>query len=75
MAKDKDFERKYKEERIRRTIIRKEKRKNKQRNSLYLYGRKSESKCPKCGGTMTWCSCCKMWSRTCCETYGTCQCS
>ncbi len=31
--------------------------------------------CIKCGGYMTWCSGCEMWSETCCEEYGTCMCS
>ena len=31
--------------------------------------------CPKCFGLMSWCSCCEVWSRTCCEEYGTCACS
>ena len=31
--------------------------------------------CPDCGGTMTWCSCCCMYSQHCCVDYGTCQCS
>lgn len=31
--------------------------------------------CPECGGVMSWCSGCEVWSRTCCEDYGTCQCS
>lgn len=32
-------------------------------------------RCPHCGGQMTWCSHCMVWSRTCCIDYGTCQCS
>ena len=36
----------------------------------------TESKeCEYCGGQMTWCSGCEMWSTTCCEEYGSCQCS
>jgi hypothetical protein len=31
--------------------------------------------CPDCGGTMTWCTCCEMYSQNCCVDYGTCQCS
>lgn len=31
--------------------------------------------CDNCGGVMTWCSCCKVWSQDCCVDYGTCQCS
>lgn len=31
--------------------------------------------CPSCGGTMTWCESCMMWTQTCCEEYGTCLCS
>ena len=33
------------------------------------------SKCEYCGGTLTWCETCKVWSRTCCESYGSCMCS
>lgn len=75
MAKDKDFEAKYKEEKLRRTYIRKARRRAARQYKLSHYGRRSESTCPYCGGVMTWCSCCEMWSRTCCEEYGTCQCS
>lgn len=28
-----------------------------------------------CGGRPTWCSHCRVWSNTCCQEYGTCQCS
>lgn len=28
-----------------------------------------------CGGVMDWCSCCNMWSNSCCIDYGTCMCS
>ena len=31
--------------------------------------------CILCGGQMVWCSCCRMYSSTCCEDYGTCMCS
>ena len=31
--------------------------------------------CPDCGGTMEWCTCCQVWTQTCCEDYGTCECS
>jgi hypothetical protein len=34
-----------------------------------------DSTCPYCGGQMTWCDGCRMWSSNCCEEYGTCQCS
>lgn len=34
---------------------------------------------PLCGlcrdGRMTWCAQCRQWSSTCCQEYGTCQCS
>lgn len=29
----------------------------------------------ECGGMMRWCSICEMYSRDCCEEYGSCQCS
>lgn len=75
MAKDKAVEAKYKEERQRRTYKRKEARIKARKDKLWNYGRPSESTCPNCGGTMSWCSCCQMWTRTCCVEYGTCQCS
>ena len=31
--------------------------------------------CPDCGGVMTWCTCCDMYSQHCCVDYGTCGCS
>lgn len=34
-----------------------------------------EAKCENCGGTKKWCPVCRVWSRTCCVEYGTCQCS
>ena len=60
----------YQAERLKRIAIRKEKRKVNRR----LKGR-GDNTCPVCGGQMTWCSVCEVWSRTCCEEYGTCQCS
>lgn len=34
-----------------------------------------QSVCYMCGGEMTWCGCCDMWSSNCCISYGTCMCS
>lgn len=34
-----------------------------------------DSNCDNCGGVMTWCEGCRMYSKTCCEDYGTCLCS
>ena len=31
--------------------------------------------CYMCGGYMSWCSCCEVWSSNCCCEYGTCECS
>ena len=31
--------------------------------------------CENCGGEKVWCEGCEMWSRTCCEEFGTCMCS
>jgi hypothetical protein len=75
MAKDKEFEAKYKAERLRRAHLRKQKRKDARQDSLYRYGRRGDSYCSRCGGTMNWCSCCQMWSQSCCVEYGTCACS
>jgi hypothetical protein len=35
----------------------------------------TERRCEDCGGWMTWCESCEMWSRSCCQEYGTCMCS
>lgn len=35
----------------------------------------ADNRCEVCGGKLHWCESCQMWSRTCCEVYGTCQCS
>ena len=35
----------------------------------------AHSTCWMCGGQMTWCSCCEVWSSNCCCDYGTCMCS
>jgi hypothetical protein len=32
-------------------------------------------RCDSCGGREQWCSCCQMWTKTCCVDYGTCMCS
>lgn len=39
------------------------------------YWRDEASRCHLCGGKMTWCESCQQWSSTCCEDFGTCQCS
>lgn len=64
----------YQEERLRRVAIRKQKRKEKRHDKYNRYGR-GDNTCPRCGGQMTWCSVCKVWSKTCCIDYGTCMCS
>ncbi|WP_395000477.1 hypothetical protein [Acinetobacter sp.] len=28
-----------------------------------------------CGGMMSWCTCCEVFSNNCCVDYGTCMCS
>ena len=35
----------------------------------------SWQECPDCGGRMEWCSCCRVYTQTCCVDYGTCLCS
>lgn len=48
----------------------------KQRNAFqYKYSLKRKSCDLGCGGEMTWCNCCEMFSNNCCQDYGTCQCS
>ena len=75
MAKNKTSELEYKTERLRRTSIRKQKRRDGNKDKIWRYGKQSESKCPDCGGQRSWCSGCQVWSQTCCVEYGTCQCS
>jgi hypothetical protein len=64
----------YDEEGRRRMVIRKQKRLDKWSTKAHLYGRGTK-KCNMCGGQMTWCSCCEVWSSHCCVEWGTCQCS
>lgn len=45
------------------------------RNRRYDERPHGNSRCYHCGGQMTWCSCCQMYSSDCCQDYGTCQCS
>ena len=76
MAKDKEFEKEYKrigKERLHQRILN---RKYKAKEKLRIYGpNHKKAICSHCGGIMTWCSCCEMFSSTCCEDYGTCLCS
>lgn len=72
MAKDKEVEKRYKAEGIRRASIRKDKRRKLRGEKQFRYGKKI---CPYCGGYQTWCRCCEVWSSTCCQEYGTCECS
>lgn len=72
MSKSKNPE--YLAERLKRTYLRKEKRKANRKEKHHRYGH-GDSKCSMCDGYMSWCSCCEVWSSTCCCDYGTCQCS
>jgi hypothetical protein len=74
MAKDKNKEAAYKEEGRRRIVQRQLTRKANWSKRIIRYGRGIQS-CSMCGGQMSWCSCCEVWSSTCCCDYGTCQCS
>lgn len=64
----------YQQERLRRVDIRKMKRKDARQTKYWRYGR-GDNTCPDCGGQMHWCSCCQVWSKSCCHEYGTCMCS
>jgi hypothetical protein len=77
MANDKNKEAEYKAEGLRRAYIRLNERavkwrKRGERGGGSLHNGKE---CSYCGGQMRWCQGCQMWSRVCCEDYGTCQCS
>jgi hypothetical protein len=63
----------YIAEGLRRAKLRKDMRKKNRKEKLRLFGRRSESTCPDCGGVMVWC--CQQWSKICCTDYGTCPCS
>ena len=71
MAKDKEFEKEYYQVKLDRARIRRRERNRKRQLNKNLHG----EICPHCHGVMTWCTICEMWSRYCCEEYGTCQCS
>jgi hypothetical protein len=34
-----------------------------------------DNTCLYCGGEMSWCSVCRVWTSDCCQEYGTCECS
>ena len=34
-----------------------------------------DMRCGSCEGYMLWCSCCEVYTQTCCVDYGTCMCS
>jgi hypothetical protein len=72
MAKNKDNEIIYKEEGLKRIKERKRKRLQKFITNVTEH---KNSRCSWCGGEKRWCSSCDMWTRTCCEEYGTCMCS
>lgn len=72
MAKDKEFEKQYKEIRLMSTKLRKERRKDAKRRRRR---ERQQGICPNCGGQMSWCDVCEMWSSDCCEEYGDCMCS
>ena len=74
MARNKIKEAEYKAEGLRRIAERQQKRKDKWSYKVNTYGRGTK-KCPDCGNHMSWCSSCEVWSQTCCQDYGTCQCS
>ncbi len=61
-------------EKIKSRKDRAQKRRDK-RNRPYRARPKGDSTCELCGGTMTWCTCCEVYSSDCCEQYGTCMCS
>jgi hypothetical protein len=71
MAKSKEFEAQYKEEGRRRAIERRKARTKQHRSNV----RDGGIECDECGGQMSWCDTCQMWTRNCCVEYGTCQCS
>ena len=72
MAKDKEKEIEYKKIGYLRAQVRKENRRYSREQRKHRYGKEV---CDMCGGYMSWCTCCEVWSSTCCQDYGTCQCS
>lgn len=49
--------------------------KNKARHKEQVRRKPKTGQCPMCGGLMTWCEGCRMFSSYCCDQYGTCMCS
>ena len=43
-------------------------------NGIYDY-ENEYAYCTDCGGQMTWCETCQMYTKTCCQEYGSCMCS
>lgn len=50
-------------------------RRPKPNDSDFRSGYSYFKRCPDCGGNMYWCTSCEIWSKTCCEDYGSCLCS
>lgn len=48
--------------------------KNKLRHRRQVEQKELTATCPDCGGQMSWCSCCQMFSQHCCVDWGTCLC-
>lgn len=71
MAKDMVFETRYKEIGRERARLRRIERNRLHRRNVQDRG----MECPDCGGRMIWCTCCREWSKICCQDYGSCECS
>ena len=54
---------------------RRERKREKDRERLEEKIHPMYKQCPYCGGQMTWCNFCKVYSEDCHVPYGTCQCS
>ena len=64
-----------KQRKLERVQRRKARKGENNRNNYHQRRDRNAPSCEQCGGQMSWCSCCEMYSRNCCVDYGTCWCS
>jgi len=74
LAQKKSYGRHISTNRIERRKRRRIKKGERMREA-YKEGRRYKPCDLGCGGQMSWCDCCQMYSNNCCVPYGTCQCS
>lgn len=65
----------HKNDRLERAQLRRKQARESGRNKSYDERPHGDSTCGLCGGQMSWCSCCRVYSSNCCQDWGTCMCS